>query len=169
MIHIADIARKSIFTKLDFNIIQQPMTGKFCPQFINHIRVSEAQVDRDPMSVDGAWRDLRNGTLDFAPKVFENKDRAMFVAVDQVLVVLEQLGLLSIGQAVQMDFADRRVEELAARCDGVQQRLKRWLMLTPDRHPAVRAAFCCFSRVEQGGHEASIQKLVVIQQCAARG
>jgi hypothetical protein len=120
MMHIAGITRISIFAKLDFNIIQRRMTAEFCPQFINHIPISEAQVDRDPMLDGGAWRGLCHGFFDFTPEFFENKDRAMFVAVDQVLVPLEQLAPLNIGQAVQMDFADRCVEELVARSDGVQ-------------------------------------------------
>jgi hypothetical protein len=161
MMHIAGITRISIFAKLDFNIIQRRMTAEFCPQFINHIPISEAQFDRDPMLDSGAWRGLCHGFFDFIPQFYENKDRAMPVAVDQVLAPLDQLGLLNVGQAVQVDFADGRVEEPAARCDLAQQRLERFLMPESDCHPAMSAAFCRFNDVGQDGHEASIQNCIV--------
>jgi hypothetical protein len=87
----------SIFAKLDFSIIQQGMIIEFCPEFINHIRINEAQVDGNPMSDGGVRSDLRDGVFNLAPKFFENKDRAMPVAIDQVLALFDQLGLLDGG------------------------------------------------------------------------
>ena len=73
----------SIFAKLNFNIIQRRMAAEFCPQFINHARIIEAQVDGNAMLNDGGRSDLCHGMFDFTPEFFEDENRAVAVTVDQ--------------------------------------------------------------------------------------